>query len=71
MEKPGLRLIPIDNMPQNRKYYTTDLRYYVYFGQQRWKIVDLRVAERGSLVVKYLPTIKEVKNYLRDQYVGR
>ena len=71
MEKLGLRLIPIDDMPQSRKYYTTDLRYYVYFGQRGWKIVDLRIAERGRLVVKYLSTLLEVKYYLRGQYSAR
>jgi len=68
MEKLGLRLVPIDNIPQSRKYYTTDLRYYVYFGQRGWKIVDLRIAERGRLVVKHFPTLLEVKYYLRNQY---
>jgi hypothetical protein len=68
MEKLGLRLVPIENAPQIRKYYTSDLRYYVYFGQAKWKIVDLLIAEQGRLVVNYLPTIVGVKRYLRDLY---
>jgi len=69
MEKLGLRLVPIDNIPQNRKYYTNDLQYYVSFGQQGWKIVNLRTAARGRVIIKRLPTILAVKQYLREQYV--
>lgn len=69
MEKLGLKLVPIDNVPQNRKYYTNDLQYYVSFGQQGWKIISLETAARGRVVVKHIPTLLAVKQYLREQYV--
>ena len=69
MEKLGLRLVPIDNIPQNRKYYTNDLQYYVSFGQRGWRIISLEAASRGHVVTKYLPTLLGVKHYLREQCV--
>jgi hypothetical protein len=68
MEKLGLRLVPIDNVSQNRKYYTNDLQYYVSFGQQGWKVVSLETTVSGRVVIKHLPTLLAVKQYLREQY---
>lgn len=57
-----MRLIPIDGNFKNRRYYTSDLRFAVHYGQRGWKVVDLK---KESTV--YVATILEVKQYLRGQ----
>ena len=48
-----------------RRYYTDDLRFYVYFNGRQWTVVNLAQRRDGKLPAKKLTTIHEVKHYLR------